>query len=64
MSKGCNLIDRVSEDVDVAIFNTGDKSGNQIKTMIRNIEKSVTAGLSEQLIEGLTSKSSTYIKYE
>ncbi len=62
LSKGYNLIDRFSEDIDLAILNTGDKSGNRVKTIIRNIEKEITKGLSEQSIDGLTSKGSKYRK--
>src|SRR5699024_1979139 len=62
LSKGYNLIDRFSEDIDLAILNTGDKSGNPVKTIIRNIEKEITKGLSEQSIDGLTSNGSKYRK--
>jgi predicted nucleotidyltransferase component of viral defense system len=34
LSKGYNLIERFSEDVDLAIVNNGKKSGNEIKTII------------------------------
>ncbi len=39
LSKGYNLIERFSEDVDIAIINDKGKTGKEIKTIIRNIEK-------------------------
>ena len=39
LSKGYNLIDRFSEDIDIAIINDKGKKGNEIKTIIRSIEK-------------------------
>lgn len=62
LSKGYNLIDRFSEDVDIAIINDDHKSGNAIKTIIRDIEKEVTLGLQELHIEGVTSKGSKFRK--
>jgi len=38
LSKGHNLIERFSEDVDIAIINDMVKTGNEIKTIIRTIE--------------------------
>ena len=34
LSKGYNLIERFSEDVDIAIINNKRKTGNEIKTII------------------------------
>ena len=39
LSKGFGLINRFSEDVDIAIINNNSKSGNEIKTIIRTVEK-------------------------
>ena len=36
LSKGYRLIDRFSEDVDLAIVNMTHKTGNEIKTIIRH----------------------------
>lgn len=58
LSKGYNLIDRFSEDVDIAIVNNVAKSGNVIKTIIRTIEKDITTDLNELNIDGVTSKGS------
>ena len=47
MSKGYALIDRFSEDVDIAVLNTVDKSGNVIKNLIRAVEKQITSEFEE-----------------
>jgi len=62
LSKGYNLIDRFSEDVDLAIINSNHKSGNEIKNIIRNLEKEITADFSEKIMEGVTSKGSRFRK--
>jgi predicted nucleotidyltransferase component of viral defense system len=62
LSKGYNLIDRFSEDVDIAIIDANNRSGNTIKTIIRTIEKEITRDLSEIQMEGVTSKGSRFRK--
>jgi predicted nucleotidyltransferase component of viral defense system len=62
LSKGYNLIERFSEDVDLAITNTEEKTGNKIKTIIREIEKEITSELIEVREEGITSKGSRFRK--
>jgi predicted nucleotidyltransferase component of viral defense system len=62
LSKGFGLIDRFSEDVDIAIIDEDKKSGNEIRTLIRTIEKEMTKDLTEVQIEGLTSKGSKFRK--
>lgn len=62
LSKGYALIERFSEDVDIAIINDNRKSGNEIKTIIRAIEKEITPGLTEIQMDGVTSKGSRYRK--
>jgi len=62
LSKGYNLIERFSEDVDIAIINDKDKTGNEIKTIIRTIEKEITSDLTELQMEGVTSKGSRFRK--
>ncbi len=62
LSKGYNLIERFSEDVDIAIINDKGKTGNEIKTIIRNIEKEITPDLTELQMEGVTSKGSRFRK--
>lgn len=61
LSKGYGLINRFSEDVDVAVL-TGELSGNQIKTLISKVCKEMTQGLQEQIVPELTSKGSRYRK--
>ncbi|RLD44048.1 MAG: nucleotidyl transferase AbiEii/AbiGii toxin family protein [Bacteroidetes bacterium] len=62
LSKGFGLIDRFSEDVDLAIINTLNKTGNEIKTTIRSTEKEITDSLTEIQMEGVTSKGSRFRK--
>jgi len=62
LSKGYNLIERFSEDVDIAIINNNDKTGNEVRTMIRTIGKEITSDLTELQIDGVTSKGSRFRK--
>jgi len=62
LSKGYRMIDRFSEDVDLAILHTADKTKNEIKTIIRRIEKEITKELIEVKEEGVTSKGSRFRK--
>lgn len=62
LSKGYNLIERFSEDVDIAIINDKGKTGNEIKTIIRTIEKEITTDLKELQMDGVTSKGSRFRK--
>jgi len=62
LSKAYNLIERFSEDVDIAIINQNGISGNYIKTIIRNIEKEITSDLTEVPTDGVTSKGSRFRK--
>lgn len=62
LSKGYNLIERFSEDVDIAIINDKAKTGNEIKTIIRTIEKEITLDLKELKMDGITSKGSRFRK--
>lgn len=61
LSKGFGLIERFSEDVDIAVINN-NKTGNEIKNMIRAIEKEMTKDLSELHVGGVTSKGSKFRK--
>ena len=58
LSKGFDLIERFSEDVDIAVINEEIDSGNQLKKLIRTIEKEITEGLKEISAENVTSKGS------
>lgn len=62
LSKGYNLIERFSEDVDLAVVNNGHKSGSEIRTIIRNVEKTITRQLTELPTVGVTSKGSRFRK--
>lgn len=62
LSKGYNLIKRFSEDVDIAVINVADITGNQIKTLIRSVAKEIARDLKEIIIDGVTSKGSRFRK--
>jgi predicted nucleotidyltransferase component of viral defense system len=62
LSKGFGLINRFSEDVDIAIINAADKTGNVVKNIIRTVEKEITAELKEVKLEEITSKGSRFRK--
>jgi predicted nucleotidyltransferase component of viral defense system len=62
LSKGFKLISRFSEDVDIAVIDVVGISGNQIKTLIRSVEKEIAKDLTEIKIDGLTSKGSRFRK--
>lgn len=62
LSKGFGLIERFSEDVDIAIINKDNQPGNVIRNIIRSIEKAITDELKEIEVEGVTSKGSRFRK--
>jgi len=47
LSKAFSLIDRFSEDIDLAVVNNLVSSGNQFKNLIRDVEKEIAADLKE-----------------
>jgi predicted nucleotidyltransferase component of viral defense system len=61
LSKGYHIINRFSEDIDIAIINE-NLSGNAVKTKIRTIEKEITTGMTEIAEDGITSKGSMFRK--
>ncbi len=61
LSKAYNLIDRFSEDIDLAVI-IENKSSNQIQKLIRSVEKEIVLDLKEIVIDGITSKGSKYRK--
>lgn len=61
LSKGYRLVNRFSEDIDIATINE-NLSGNALKTKIRGIEKEITTELVEIVEEGVTSKGSMFRK--
>lgn len=62
LSKGFKLIHRFSEDIDIALLDTTNLSGNQIKTIHRSVEKGITNELTETNDPMITSKGSRYRK--
>lgn len=62
LSKAYGLIERFSEDVDIAVINNDKKTGNEIKNIIRNIEKEITIDLNELQVDGISSKGSKFRK--
>src|ERR1035437_3221576 len=47
LSKAYRLINRFSEDIDLAIIQEKGTSGNAIKNLIKDIEAEITKGLNE-----------------
>lgn len=62
LSKAHHIGARFSEDIDIAIIDAAMLNGNQRKTLIKRIAKSMTAGLDEIPTAGVTSKGSCYYK--
>lgn len=62
LSKGYGCIHRFSEDVDVAVITNPDASGNAVKTLLRQVEKSMMSELREIHLEGVSSKGSRFRK--
>ena len=56
LSKAYHLIERFSEDVDLAIINDNAKNGTEIKKIIRTIEKEITGELKELYIDSALKK--------
>jgi len=62
LSKGFRLIDRFSEDIDIAVINVLERSGNQVKNLIREVEKKISIDLTEIIDPSITSKGSRFRK--
>jgi predicted nucleotidyltransferase component of viral defense system len=62
LSKGYDLIKRFSTDIDLAIIKGNDSTNNSIKTLIREIEKTICLGLKEIEECDITSKGSKFRK--
>lgn len=62
LSKAYNLIERFSEDVDLAVVRVEDMNPNQIKQLIRSVEKEITADLLEIKDTEVSRKFSRYRK--
>lgn len=62
LSKAYSLIERFSEDVDIAVLNVSKMSGNKVKNLIREVEKSISVDLAEIENHPLSSKGSRFRK--
>jgi hypothetical protein len=62
LSKAYNLVDRFSEDIDIAVIDANSFNGNQLKTLIKKVAKEMTTDLEEIQVEGVTSKGSRFYK--
>jgi hypothetical protein len=62
LSKVHKLINRFSEDVDLAILKSEGQTETQQRVMIRRVEKEITSGLHEIEIPNLTSKQKNFRK--
>lgn len=62
LSKGYNLIDRFSEDIDIAVLNVSQLSGNQVKNITRNVVRTISVDLTEIPDHPGTSKGSRFRK--
>ncbi|MBP1672328.1 MAG: hypothetical protein H6Q25_143 [Bacteroidetes bacterium] len=61
LSKGFHLIDRFSEDIDIAMIKE-ELSGNAIKSKLRSVEKEISVDLNEIDEPEITSKGSMFRK--
>jgi hypothetical protein len=62
LSKAYRLVNRFSEDIDIAVINSSAFTGNQLKTLIKKVAKEMTSGLQEITVDGVTSKGSHFYK--
>ena len=62
LTKAYGIGSRFSEDIDIAISEAWNLSGNQLKMLIKRTAKSMTEGLQEMDMPGFTSKGSHYHK--
>jgi len=62
LSKVHKLIARFSEDVDLAVLRSEDRTATQVRNLIRKVEKELVKGFDEVHLEGITSKQTRYRK--
>lgn len=62
LSKGHKLISRFSEDIDIAVIEATEMTGNKVKMLMRDIEKSITSEFSEIEDSPISSKGSRFRK--
>lgn len=56
LSKCFGMIQRFSEDIDLVVLRNESETGNQLKSKIKKISKSVSEVLPETVIDGITNK--------
>ena len=62
LSKAYRLINRFSEDIDLAVIAADGATGNAIQKMIKDVETETTKGLTEIVVDGISSKGSKFRK--
>ncbi|MCK4920701.1 MAG: nucleotidyl transferase AbiEii/AbiGii toxin family protein [Bacteroidales bacterium] len=62
LSKVYKLIERFSEDIDLAILKSNGQTETQVRRLIRKIEKKLTKGFNEVFIDDITSKQTKFRK--
>jgi len=62
LSKGYKLISRFSEDIDIAVIGAESYMGNQLKKLIRDVEKTISVDLTEDESIEMSSKGSRFRK--
>ncbi|MCX6250487.1 MAG: nucleotidyl transferase AbiEii/AbiGii toxin family protein [Bacteroidetes bacterium] len=62
LSKGYKLINRFSEDIDIAVISADKYKGNQLKKLIGEVEKTISVDLTEEDVPGVSSKGSRFRK--
>ena len=62
LSKAYHLMNRFSEDIDIAVIDAASFTGNQLKKLIKRVAKEMTIDLHEIQIDGVTSKGSYFYK--
>lgn len=62
LSKALNVIERFSEDIDLAIAGANELSGNQVKNLVKSIQQATAGNIREIEIPGITSKGSKFRK--
>jgi predicted nucleotidyltransferase component of viral defense system len=62
LAKAYRLINRFSEDIDIAVIDTNSFLGNQLKMLIKRLAKDMADDLEERVVEGVTSKDSMFYK--
>lgn len=60
LSKGYKLIDRFSEDIDIAVLDVSKLTGNKLKNLIRDVEEDISKDLQEIKDHPETSKGSRF----